>query len=106
MIFLTHKAPYGPITTSGSIYRTVVTRTKQAGVTRPEGAHNGPHSLRHTAATAMLEQGTPLPVITDVMGHSSPDTTAIYLKTDLKGLSQCVLDPDDLYEEDNEGGDV
>jgi site-specific recombinase XerD len=35
--------------------------------------------------------GTSLPVITTVLGHSDIDVTAIYLKTDIQKLAECVL---------------
>ena len=39
----------------------------------------------------LLEMETPLPVITTILGHSDSDITAVYLKTDLEKLSECVL---------------
>ena len=38
-----------------------------------------PHSLRATFATAHWEAGTPLSQITAMLGHSSPQTTMIYI---------------------------
>jgi site-specific recombinase XerC len=63
----------------------------KAGIRRDRNKHSGFHSLRHSAGSMMLEAGTPLPVITSVLGHSDMDTTAIYLKTDLNKLAECVL---------------
>ena len=48
--------------------------------------------------------GTPLPVVTQVMGHSDPDVTGVYLKLDLERLCQCVLDPADLEPPGDGGG--
>ncbi|MFR3403384.1 MAG: hypothetical protein ACLTUL_14615 [Blautia faecis] len=42
----------------------------------------------------LLEMETPLPVITDILGHSNSDVTAVYLKTDLQKLAECVLSPE------------
>lgn len=50
------------------------------------------HSLRHTAASRMLEHDTPLVVISDILGHSDTDSTALYLKVDIKRLCKCPLD--------------
>ncbi len=45
------------------------------------------HRLRHTAATAMLRAGSPLPEIGQVLRHRSPLTTAIYAKVDREALA-------------------
>jgi site-specific recombinase XerD len=53
--------------------------------------HHGPHSLRHSLATAMMGHETPLPVISEALGHKSAQTTMIYLKTDIAGLKKCAM---------------
>jgi site-specific recombinase XerD len=50
------------------------------------------HSLRHTVASVMLEQDTPLAVISDILGHTDTDSTAVYLKVDLNKLKECPLE--------------
>jgi integrase len=45
------------------------------------------HRLRHTAATAMLRAGSPLPEIGQVLRHRSMLTTAIYAKVDRDALA-------------------
>ena len=51
----------------------------------------GLHSLRHTAATAMVNGGASFKDVSDVLGHKSIATTLIYAKLDLKSLMQVAL---------------
>jgi integrase/recombinase XerD len=37
-----------------------------------------PHSLRHTAGTLSLQNGSSLREVQDFLGHSDPKTTAVY----------------------------
>ena len=53
---------------------------------------HGPHALRHSLATRLLKQGQPLPIISEVLGHSDTQVTTIYTSIDYDSLSQCALD--------------
>jgi site-specific recombinase XerD len=58
----------------------------------------GMHSLRHTLASRLLAENTPLPVISDILGHISLDSTAVYLKVDVSKLRECALNPEGVLE--------
>jgi len=49
------------------------------------------HSLRHTLASNMLRDGTPLMTISNVLGHYNPRATAEYIKVDIAELRKCSL---------------
>jgi len=76
--------------------RTLGHIVKHAALRARIGKNVTPHTLRHCFATHMMESGVPLPVIQQLLGHTSIKTTMIYLH-----LSEPLLDstpsPLDVY---------
>jgi site-specific recombinase XerD len=82
-VFLRHNAPvrcFAHTITVSSIVRRALIR---AGIDSPR---TGAHLLRHTLAVDLLRTGASLTEIGDLLGHRSPNTTAIYAKVDLVAL--------------------
>lgn len=48
--------------------------------------HRGPHTLRHSFATHLVNSGHPMKEIADMLGHQYLDTTRIYAKVDFVNL--------------------
>lgn len=69
-VFVRHRPPIGE-----PVGRRAVQRTMLAAYLRLDWDRTRVHILRHTLATRLLARGTPMPVIADVMGHRSLDTT-------------------------------
>jgi site-specific recombinase XerD len=56
------------------------------------GVSGGTRFLRHNAASRLLRAAVPLPTISAVLGHSSPESTDVYLSVDRDRLLHCVLE--------------
>lgn len=93
VVFVKHMPPFDPLSDNDHLEQRIIFHMRKAGIRRDKDRHSGFHSLRHCAGSMFLDMETPLPVITSIMGHSDMDVTGIYLKTDLKKLSECVLSP-------------
>lgn len=66
---------------------------KQANITK----HATPHTLRHSFATHLLEQGISLRYIQEILGHSSSKTTEIYTHVRSKHLTKIMNPLDKLH---------
>ncbi len=91
VVFLKHMPPFDPIGDDNHMNHLIVHYMRKAGIDRRSRKRSGFHSLRHSTGSMLLEMNTPLPVITNILGHSDPDATAVYLKTDIQKLAECVL---------------
>src|SRR5699024_2118843 len=83
-VFLRHLAPLEPFSDEDRLHQIIVKYMKLARIPISPQKKMGMHSLRHTLASVLLEKNTPLPVISDILGHVSTDSTAVYLKTDVE----------------------
>lgn len=90
-IFVRHMAPFLPFAEGDHLDQLIRAYMAKAHIPM-RGKHRGMHSLRHTMASVLLEKDTPLPVISDIIGHLDTNSTAIYLKVDMERLAECPLD--------------
>lgn len=93
-VFVRHTAPIGAFSDQDHLHQILVKHARAAHVPVSENRRHGMHSLRHTLATRLMEDGTPVEVIADILGHQSVASTGAYLKSSIGLLSACALDPD------------
>lgn len=75
-----------------SIQKVVKLSASKAGIKKNVGVH----TLRHTFATHLLENGTDLRYIQSLLGHESSKTTEIYTHITTKGFDQIKNPLDEL----------
>jgi len=97
-IFVKHMAPFGPFSESDHLNQ-LIKRYMELAHLPTLKKRRGMHSLRHTLAGLLLENDTPLSVISNILGHVDPDSTAVYLKIDINKLRQCCLDFEEAHHE-------
>jgi integrase len=88
-VFVHINAPYVPIKWLDGM---LMKYLKRANICIDRKVHRGMHALRHSLATHMLEQETPILVIQEVLGHVSINTTKIYASVDVGKLRECALE--------------
>ena len=98
-VFVKHRHPFDAFGGASSVASRLSRHAARAGITFPPGQVCGMHSLRGALAVAMIGNGTPIPVVSAVLGHASSDTTqAYYLRFDVERLRCCALDVEDVIE--------
>ena len=97
-LFVRLHAPYEAFGENANLHNIITKYTRLAGITVPHGKRHGLHSLRHSLASTLLEQGTSLAVISEILGHMDSKSTSVYLHTDLNGLKACALDPEEVFQ--------
>lgn len=94
-VFVSLTPPFDPFSERDHLYRVVEHWRKLAGIEFRIPQRQGLHSLRHTLATRLLRAETPFPVISAILGHTSPASTFIYAKADVETLRIAALNPEE-----------
>lgn len=85
-IFVRQKEGQDRPITSTAIQKVIKRACRRIGL-----PHSSAHTLRHTLACRLVENGSPLKEVADVLRHRSLNTTLIYAKLDTPKLSTVAL---------------
>lgn len=104
-IFIRESKPYMKLSSS-SLHMIVDGYLKRAKIKIPTEKKHGPHALRHSLATLLLENNIPISTIKEILAHQSTETTKIYLKVGEKQLLQCALDVVSINKKSSSNGEL
>lgn len=90
-VFLRSQAPHIALTGS-DLYHVASAAFAAAGTAPKNGTGRGMRVLRASLATRMLQEDTPLPVISGALGHAGTDSVKHYLTGDEARMRDCCLD--------------
>jgi integrase/recombinase XerD len=78
---------YGRQLTRAMIFTIIKMLAKQADIHKTIS----PHTLRHSFATHLLQNGADLRIIQDLLGHEDITTTEIYTHIEIQDLREAIL---------------
>ena len=89
-VFIKHCAPYDGL--NSNISKRLQKYLSKAEIKYPAGKTVGMHIFRRSLASAMLENGVPIAVISGTLGHTDPHSTETYLRIAIPQLRACALE--------------
>jgi site-specific recombinase XerD len=95
-VFLKLSSPFEPFLENTNLYHIITYWRQLAGIHFRTQQRCGLHSLRHTLATRLLREHTPIHVISEILGHATTASTLIYAKADVEALRSAALDPEEV----------
>ena len=96
-VWMFERTPGAPFTES-IVSKRLKAAAREAGITK----RIYPHLLRHSFATHLIEQGTDLKIVKELMGHNNIKTTEMYVhiadtfKSNIKSPLDDILEEDEL----------
>ncbi len=93
-VFVRHVPPYEAFGPDNNLHHIICKYMRIAGFTDFHSRKIGLNGMRHSIAGNLLDEGTPLPVVTEILNHSDTETTMHYIKIATKQLRECALEVD------------
>jgi site-specific recombinase XerD len=89
-IFVRHKRPYDRLSSVG---RDIMTRClRKAGIHHEAWDGKSFHAFRRTFGTRLVRAGVPIKLVSELLGHTDPNSARNYVALDIEGLRVCCLE--------------
>jgi integrase/recombinase XerD len=89
-VFLTHRGETRPLSLNNHLGGAIKGYYRAAGIDVPR--RGAAHPIRHAFATRLMQEGTPIKTIADLLGHRSIDNTFLYTKVDVGRLRSLAVE--------------
>ena len=90
-VFLRSKAPYMPYGEAATFHERINKYISLAGI-ETKGKHHGVHSCRHGLASRLMNEGVPITVVSEALGHKFANVTKDYIRIDISQLRLVALE--------------
>lgn len=90
-VFLRSRAPYIPHGRTFCFYERINKYIRISGI-KTKGRHHGLHSFRHGLASRLMNEGTPITIVSEALGHKSINATKDYIQIDFSRLRLVALE--------------
>jgi len=90
-VFVRHNPPFVSFASTSSLHGMISGIISKAGIPAGKKPRTGMHSLRHSLATGLLQNKVEVTTISEILGHSNPESARHYIRVDLPALRQCAL---------------
>ena len=93
-VFVRHNAPFNQFGSEDNLHYIISKYMRFAGFNDFHHRKRGLYSMRHSIAGNLLNEGTPMPTVSEVLNHSKTDTTMHYTKIAVEQMKSCALEVD------------
>ncbi|UNC92136.1 site-specific integrase [Candidatus Contubernalis alkaliaceticus] len=90
-LFVRMRAPFEPYSDMNTFQYIIASYLDKAEIDY-SGRKHGLHSMRHSLANSLLQENTPYPIISGILGHENSNTTKRYLAIDTEQLRKVALE--------------
>ena len=87
-LFLSEVFPHRPLSSFSKVAEHIF---RAADIRQNKGDRHGTHIFRHSIASRLLSNGVSKPVISKILGHTTPDALETYIMADFDHLKECAL---------------
>jgi len=90
-VFVRYNPPFVSFASSTCLHGMISALISKSGIPAGNRQRTGIHSLRHSLACGLLQNKVEINTISEILGHSNPESVSHYIRVDLSALRQCSL---------------